>query len=118
MKFLRYAACLVALLLCAAGAALAQDTSSFTGTVRDSSGAVVAGAEVVVSNATIGLTRATVTNTDGEWVISALPVNTYYITVSAKGFQKYTAHGVVLDVGQKIRVDVNSKSAPFPKKWW
>ena len=107
MKFLRYAACLVALLLCAAGAALAQDTSSFTGTVRDSSGAVVAGAEVIVSNATIGLTRATVTNTDGEWVTSALPGNTYSISVTAKGFKKYTANGVVIHPGQKLRVDVS-----------
>ena len=78
MKFLRHAACLLALLLCAAGAAFAQDTATFTGTVRDTSGAVVAGAEVVVSNATIGVTRATVTNNDGEWVTSALPVGTYY----------------------------------------
>ena len=35
-----------------------------------------------------------------------MPGGTYNITVTATGFQKYTANGVVLDVGAKIRVDV------------
>jgi Carboxypeptidase regulatory-like domain/TonB-dependent Receptor Plug Domain len=107
MKCFRFAGCLLALLLCAAGAAFAQDTSSFTGTVRDTSGAVVAGADVTVSNGKIGLTRTTVTNTDGEWVTSALPGSTYDITISAKGFKKYSANGVVIHPGQKLRVDVS-----------
>ena len=43
---------------------------------------------------------------DGAYVVAGLPGGTYDIMVTAKGFQKYTAHGVVLDVAQKIRVDV------------
>ena len=52
------------------------------------------------------LTASTVTNSDGAYVVAGLPGGTYDISVTAKGFQKYTAHGVVLDVAQKIRVDV------------
>jgi Carboxypeptidase regulatory-like domain/TonB-dependent Receptor Plug Domain len=107
MKSIRFAFALLVALLCLSRIAFAQDTATFTGTVRDSSGALVSGAEVTVSNATIGVNRTTVTNNDGEWVTSALPVNSYDITVTAKGFKKYSAKGVVIRVGQKLRVDVN-----------
>jgi hypothetical protein len=106
MKFLRQACCLFALLLCASIAA-AQDTATFTGTVRDTSGAIVAGADITITNATIGVSRVTVSNNDGEWVVTALPIGAYNIAVSAKGFKKYEANGVVIRVGQKLRVDVN-----------
>ena len=45
-----------------------QDTASLTGTVRDSSGAVVAGAQVVVTNTEHGINRSTVANSDGEYL--------------------------------------------------
>ncbi len=84
----------------------AQDTGYISGTVTDKSGAAIVGAEVVVTNTTGSLTRTTSTNGDGAYVVPGLPGATYNIVVTAKGFQKYTAHGVVLDVAQKARVDV------------
>jgi len=85
----------------------AQDTASFTGTVRDSSGAVVAGAQVSVTNAEHGVKRTTGTNSDGEYTVPALPVpNAYNVTVTAQGFKKYVANAVTLDVAQKARLDV------------
>ncbi len=107
MKTLRIAFCTLLLILGAAAAAFAQDTATFTGTVRDTSGAVVVGAHVTVSNASIGVTRDTVSNNDGEWVTTALPIGAYDITIAATGFKKYSANGVVIRVGQKLRVDVN-----------
>src|ERR1700691_600205 len=100
MNFLRQACCLIALLL-AAGAAFAQDTATFTGTVRDTSGAVVASTDVVVGSATIGVERATVSNNDGEWVVTALPISAYNILDSAKGFCQYQANVVLIRVGQQ-----------------
>ena len=94
------------LVLCLPFLASAQDTGSISGTVSDKSGAAVAGAEVTITSTAGSLTRSTVTNSDGAYVAGGLPGATYDISVSAKGFQKYTAHGVVLDVAQKIRVDV------------
>ncbi len=85
----------------------AQDTASVTGTVRDASGASVANAEVTVSAADRGINRTTTTNSEGEYSVPALPPGSYDITVTAKGFKKYEAQGVVLNVAQKARNDVN-----------
>ena len=84
----------------------AQDTGYISGTVSDKSGAAIVGAEVVVTNTAGSLKRTTTTNGDGAYVVPGLPGATYNITVTAKGFQKFTAQGVVLDVAQKSRVDV------------
>src|SRR3989440_5816188 len=84
----------------------AQDTGYISGTVTDKSGAAVVSAEVVITNTAGSLTRTTTTNADGAYVVAGLPGATYNISVTAKGFQKYSATKVVLDVAQKIRVDV------------
>jgi hypothetical protein len=107
MRFLRQACCLFALLLCASAAAFAQDTATLTGTVHYSSGAVVAGAEVNVASPRIGINKVVTTNQDGDWVVPYLPIGSYDISVTAKGFKRFQARGVVVRVGQQARVDVN-----------
>ena len=87
-------------------ASRAQDTGYISGTVVDKSGSAVVGAEVVIANTSGNFTRTTSTNTDGAYVIAGLPGGTYNLTVTAKGFQKYSARGVVLEVAQKSRIDV------------
>jgi hypothetical protein len=93
-------------LLCLPLFSHAQDTGYISGTVTDNSGAVVVGAEVVVSLVGGSLTRTTETNTEGAYVAAGLPAGTYNVYVTAKGFQKYQAKDVVLAVAQKARVDV------------
>jgi hypothetical protein len=93
-------------MLCAALASHAQDTGYISGTVTDKSGAAVAGADVVIANVTGSFTRTTSTNADGAYVVPGLPGGTYNIEVTAKGFQRYAAQRVVLDVAQKARVDI------------
>jgi len=96
----------VALLVVAfCGAAWAQ-TGSITGTVKDPSGAAISGAAVVVTSPERGITRNTTTNSSGEYNESALPQGTYDVIVTAAGFKKFQAKGVILDVAQKARVDV------------
>jgi hypothetical protein len=92
------------LLLCAA--ALAQDTGSITGTVKDPSGAAIAGVAVVVSSSDHGITRSTVTNSSGDYNESGLPGGTYDVIVTASGFKKFQAKAVKLDVAEKARVDI------------
>jgi carboxypeptidase family protein len=98
--------CATLAMLCTAFVAKAQDTGYISGTVTDKSGAAVAGADVVISSTNGSATHATTTNGDGAYVVAGLAGGTYDLVVTGKGFQKYTAHAVVLDVAQKIRVDV------------
>jgi hypothetical protein len=98
--------CAVIAILCTAFVAKAQDTGYISGTVTDKTGAAVAGADVVISSTNGSSTHPTTTNGDGAYVAAGLPGGSYNIVVTAKGFQKYTAKAVVLDVAQKIRVDI------------
>ena len=92
--------------LALAAAAFGQESASITGTVSDSSGAAIADAEVTVRMPERGLDRATKTNGSGDYLLSGLPIGTVNIIVTAPGFQKHVANGVVLQVGQKVRNDV------------
>src|ERR1700730_10403364 len=98
--------CAVLLTLCIPGASYAQDTGYISGTVMDKSGAAVVGAEITLTNTAGSLTRNTASNGDGAYVSAGLPGDTYNLSVSAKGFQKYTAQKIKLDVAEKARVDV------------
>ena len=84
----------------------AQDTGYIGGTVIDKSGAAVSGAEVSLVNAGGALRRTTATNDVGAYVIPGLPGDIYDLSVTAKGFQKFSATKIVLSVGEKARVDV------------
>ena len=84
----------------------AQTTGSITGTVKDPSGAAITGAAVTVSNAEHGINRKTASNSAGEYTASSLASGSYDITVTAPGFKKFQAKGVVLEVAEKARVDV------------
>jgi Carboxypeptidase regulatory-like domain/TonB-dependent Receptor Plug Domain len=84
---------------------MAQDTSSITGTVRDPTGAIISGAQITISNAERGIDRATVTNSDGEYLVAGLPSGSYDLTIAASGFDKFRARGIVLRIAQKARGD-------------
>ena len=86
--------------------ASAQDTGYISGTVTDKSGAAVAGAEIVIKNVGGSVTRTTVSNGEGAYVVPGLAGDTYDLIVTAKGFQKFTATKVVLSVAEKARIDV------------
>jgi len=84
----------------------AQDTATIVGTVRDSSGGVIPGAKVVVSNSEKGFTREFTTNTAGEYTAAKVPLGDYVITAENEGFQKLVRSGITLAVGQTLRVDL------------
>jgi Carboxypeptidase regulatory-like domain/TonB-dependent Receptor Plug Domain len=105
-RFFAWMLTLCVLSLVAATRSSAQDTGSISGTVTDKSGAAIASAVITITDSTGSLTRNTTTNADGAYVAAGLPGATYNLTVTATGFQKYTAKAVVLDVAQKTRIDV------------
>lgn len=100
----------IALLLNFSSLIAAQETTgTLVGTVRDSSGAAVAGATVTITDSTKNdIVVRTVTTTD-EGVFSApnLNVSTYKITVEAANFKKAVQTDVKLDVGARRNVDVS-----------
>jgi hypothetical protein len=59
---------------------------SIVGTVTDQQGAAVAGATVTVKNIDTGTTRDAVTNDEGNYRISALPVGNYSVNIEKQGF--------------------------------
>jgi hypothetical protein len=89
-----------------AAAACAQDTASLTGTVTDPSGAAIPNAQVAVKNAAHGINLNTVSNGSGDFLFASLPIGSYDLIVTAEGFKKYEAKGVVLRIADKSRVNV------------
>jgi hypothetical protein len=98
--------CLLLGLLLIPGLALAQDTASLTGTIRDKSGAVLPKVDVVIRNTATGVVREVKSNSAGEYVAAALQPGQYDVIVSASGFRKYQAEGVTLRVAQSARIDI------------
>jgi hypothetical protein len=88
---------------------VAQSTSNLQGTVIDNSGAVVAGAKIILRNQGTGEERATQTSSAGLYVVAAVPVGTYTLEVQAPGMQTYKATGLVLEVGRTVTKDVQLK---------
>jgi Carboxypeptidase regulatory-like domain len=88
------------ILLLAATPAWAQlATAELNGRVTDSSGAVLPGATVNVTQTATGLVRTAVTDGNGAYLLSNLPTGPYRLEVSLQGFRTYVQTGIVLQVG-------------------
>lgn len=85
---------------------LAQSTSTLSGTVKDPSGAVLPGAQVVVHNLGTGLERVITSDSAGQYVVPSLPPGDYSIQVTAAGFGAYTLQRLTLLVDAKTNLDV------------
>jgi len=91
--------CAHVFLLLVAASAYAQATSTITGTVTDSGGAVVPGATVVVISNATGTKTEAVTNGSGAFTVPALPVGLYTVTVSLEGFKTAALTEVRVQLG-------------------
>jgi len=98
---------LLILLTVSASIGLAQTgTSRITGTVTDTSGAVVAGASVTARNEATGVTYKQTTTDTGFYAFPSLPVGSYTITVELTGFKTTQKTNNVLVVNTPLTVDV------------
>jgi hypothetical protein len=97
--------CIVLLL---SGATLVAQTitGSVRGTVTDSSGAVISGASVTVTNVATGVATHTVTNASGLYNFQFLTLGDYTVTASAAGFNASTTSPFHLQIDQIAKVDV------------
>jgi hypothetical protein len=80
-------------------------TGSITGSITDSSGAVVARAQITIQNEDTNATRNAESNGDGDYTVALLPPGRYRVSVDSKGFRRSVIRGVGLNVDQTVRVD-------------
>ncbi|PYV11348.1 MAG: hypothetical protein DMG07_19465 [Acidobacteria bacterium] len=100
----------VAVLLLAGSAAAQTSTATLTGTVRDSSGAVLPGVSLVVTDTLRGTSQSTMSNDTGNYTIPALNPGTYSLAAELTGFKKFLQEGIVLQVNQVARIDTETVS--------
>jgi hypothetical protein len=84
----------------------AQGNGSIAGKIADNSGAVIAGANVTVTNVLTNVSRTTISGNDGEYQFTALSPGQYKVEVNANGFKKAQQPGIQLQVDERLRVDV------------
>ena len=90
-----------------AGRMMAQrTTATLIGNVTDTTGALVVHATVVITNVETNISSTGTTNDAGEYRFDLVPVGTYSVTVTAKGFRKYMRPAVPLTVNQTQSLDV------------
>ncbi len=89
------------LLLCVAGVGRAQNSNSgdIRGTVTDSSGALMPGVDVTVTNTDTGVVNHYVTNRDGLYDTNSILPGNYTLEFSKQGFEKLKRESVPLQVG-------------------
>ncbi|HYM11150.1 MAG TPA: carboxypeptidase-like regulatory domain-containing protein, partial [Bryobacterales bacterium] len=82
-------------------------TSSIVGRITDSSGGVVPGAQITVTNTGTGLSSEAAADASGAYSVPNLQFGVYEVTVKKAGFQTYRATGIQVLASQSVRVDVS-----------
>jgi Carboxypeptidase regulatory-like domain/TonB dependent receptor len=89
------------------GLAHAQfENGSLVGTIHDSTGATVSGAQITVTNTATGIENATLSNASGDYQVPSLRVGSYRISASAQGFATAIAENIAISVDSRQRVDL------------
>src|SRR4029077_6686095 len=100
-------ALLTGLLVVSAAPAFAQlSSASLNGVVRDTTGAVIAKASVVLSNVDTSIERAITTNDPGNYVFTDVTPGRYTLRVSAPSFSTKQVSAFVLAVNQTATIDI------------
>ncbi|PYR64155.1 MAG: hypothetical protein DMF88_23750, partial [Acidobacteria bacterium] len=95
------------ILLTASAASAQLSTAELSGRVTDTSGAVLPGVTVTMTQTDTQATRTAITDADGTYVISNLPTGPYRLEVSLQGFRSYVQNGIVLQVGATPTINVS-----------
>ena len=87
--------------------AAAQSTGGrVRGTVIDSSGAAVSGANLSLINEATNVTANTVSGNNGEYIFLEVPVGTYDMDVAQQGFKRYSRKGIVVNLNEVVSLDI------------
>src|SRR5215470_9153375 len=77
-------------------------SGNMSGIITDATGAVLAGANITVTNVDTGVERSVVSDTAGNFRIFLLPPATYEVKVQVSGFSTYTRRPVQVTVGETV----------------
>lgn len=97
---------IVAAMLIAAPQIWAQATSSLRGKITDSTGAIIPGAVVTISNPATGFTRQTTSDNTGDYQFPQIAPGSYDLKVEQAGFRVATQQGIVLQVNTPATASV------------
>jgi hypothetical protein len=100
-----FVACIFLLLLGFSVVPAFAQEATIVGTVLDSSGASVPNVKVTLTNTDTTVSRSVTTNSDGQYVVPDLHIGHYNVRAQATGFKAGEEKGIVLQVGDRTRVD-------------
>ncbi len=96
--------------LAAGGIAVAQSgRGTLTGSMKDTNGAVLQDADVVLTGTNTGSRYETKANADGLFTFPELQPGSYTLTATSQGFQSYTQNGITVNVGSTATVNVTMR---------
>src|SRR6266498_2861848 len=96
---------LAALILFIPTFGLALVGGSISGAIKDSSGGVIPGAMLALTNTALGTQFKTVTDNQGLYTFPSLPVGRYELTIEAPGFNTQKKTGLVIDADSALQVN-------------
>jgi len=99
-----------AALICIPSGAFAQGYGSISGTVTDTTGAVVSGANVTATQVGTGQVLTTISTGGGEFVFPSLAPSTYNVSASHSGFEAYTEKGIQVRADASVTVNIGLKA--------
>jgi hypothetical protein len=87
--------------------ASAQATAQISGAVRDQSGAVLPGVEITAVQTDTGISRSTVSNETGSYVLPNLAIGPYRLQAELPGFRSYAQSGIMLQVNSNPVINID-----------
>ncbi|HEX5734561.1 MAG TPA: TonB-dependent receptor [Blastocatellia bacterium] len=94
------------LLVCCVSAVAQETTATINGQVTDTSGAVVSGAEITLTNIRTGETRSAKSSDDGYYSLTFIPPGIYDFSVKVQGFKEYINKSIELFVNDKKTLNI------------
>jgi Carboxypeptidase regulatory-like domain len=94
------------LILLSGAAAQAQTGGSISGTVRDSSGSVIPDIAIIARNTATGVRQNAVSNVEGFYAFTAVPVGHYDLETFRPGFKPYRRTDLVIDINTALQIDI------------
>jgi len=84
-----------------------EATGRIVGTISDSSGAVIPGVQVSVTNVGTHFNRHASTNDEGYYQLLSLPIGSYTLVAEHEGFRRVASTQYKLEINQALRVDIH-----------